>query len=461
MEIFNTLENSQNYVNSVVKDTFRTKTNGLYEINYTTTEGLYLYSLNKSVAQGFYTFYEMINKKFIPQIFPSTANEFYLENGWGETFKKYKQNSAISSGYIIFQGTEGAVIPANSSFLKDSNTYTSEELVTNTLVDIPYISLTELNGVITVTLDQDYKLATNMMMEEIAGGYLATDKAITVLSSNSFSFLKTTGVEITAQTGIATFILALVKVNSAEGGANKDAEDGEEISLLNSINGVNDIGYITYDGLTGGMEEETLADYRLRIENIFQNSGAGWAESNIYTVIREYKRIFSNAYIYIPRAQNEDGESKGGYTTAYMLKKKFNPQSSRFILADLSLTEQEDLKLFLTGNEYGIYSIKDSYGTFNLATVVRQEINIDITLTNGYKTLDMIEAIENSFYDDFQFNENYCYFAKDILKEDVVEFIKNIYDKNGTALKNNFTLDMVDTIDLLYNEFPIIKVNIL
>ena len=85
---------------------------------------------------------------------------------------------------------------------------------------------------------------------------------------------------------------------------------------------MNDIGYITYDGLTGGMEEETLADYRLRIENIFQNSGAGWAESNIYTVIREYKRIFSNAYIYIPRAQNEDGESKGGIYYSLYVKEK-------------------------------------------------------------------------------------------------------------------------------------------
>ena len=91
---------------------------------------------------------------------------------------------------LYFKELKEQLLPANSSFLKDSNTYTSEELVTNTLVDIPYTSLTELNGVITVTLDQDYKLATNMMMEEIAGGYLATDKAITVLSSNSFSFLK-------------------------------------------------------------------------------------------------------------------------------------------------------------------------------------------------------------------------------------------------------------------------------
>lgn len=452
MSEFNSTQDWLSFLQNTVKTTFEEETNGQKTINFSEKEGLMLTAILNSFAVSLFSIQNMITNKFIPQTFPQSANEDYLINYWANLFKMNQRQNTEANGYVFFQGTLTASVPAGTEVYFDSNNYITEDLQYIESFTIPYVSLTEQQGKIIVKLSQDFLLANGLIMKSIDGGYIANNIKIEATSTDTFMFDKVEGIDITAQEGNVTFEFAKAFVTSKDRGSDQNLPNGTELQILNPISNINNTVLVSYDGIINGADEETIEQFRQRILEIYQNVLQGWTEPTIKYLIRMYNSgIYFNDFIYIPRAQNIDGTTAPGNTTIYLLKNN---------LTFFSNTEKEILLNFLISPDTGVFPIKDTTHSVQIINPVKKIINLKIKLINNYSTLDMREAVKNSLKD-FQYNQDYCWFNKNISIEDIKDFIKQTIDNNGIILGNNFILNTpIEDIVLSYNEFPIIEVEV-
>jgi len=347
----------------------------------------------------------------------------------------------------------GASIQQNTEFYIDSRTFASDNLVYVTEYTIPYIALEEISGKIVVTMSQDFDLSSNMKMYSIAGGYIASDKTITVTSTNKFSFDKISGVDITAQTGNIIFRMARVEVTSVYTGAIQNVEAGEKLTLTNPVVSLDEFGYVTYDRITGGVDAQSIEDFRQQLLDIYQNLPQGWSGYAVEYLIKRYdNNKYDKAKIFIPRAENTTGVEDPGFTTIYILKEDNTK---------LSNTEKIDLKAFLISQDL-VYPIRDSLNLVDILDPDLVNINIQISITSINKnTLDMRTALTD-LESIMQEDKTLSWFRQTLELDYIKSLIKNTVDKNGVNIANDFTLvNPTTNTNLLYDQFPIISVEVI
>ena len=445
---FASMQEAIDYSLYVMKEVIRIESGK--QINYSTVEGKIFQSFATVLGQEIYIMQDFLDKKVLQQIFPLTANIYYLKYFWGEIFKIYPILKTLATGQIIVQGTVTKTIPTNTSFYVGNLNYnTTQDSIIEEVV-LPYIGIdTSISGKIRVTLSQDYNLGSNMTMASIDGGYIANNLKIQVLSTNQIEFDVVDGVNKTGETGNCTFIIARPTVVSLDGGADYNQKNGTDILLTSSITDVLDTAFISYDGVTGGLNEETTEEFRNRILLFFRNISQGWTANHIETLIRTYNsNQYINAKIWIPRAKNTSGQTAASYTTIYIIKED---------LSQLSNTEKTNLKNYLMS----IYPIKDTINAFNIATVEFQEVELQIQLDSYYNTVDMRNAILDDMLETVQYANDYCFFAQTIYPEDVRNRLRNLQDINGIPLGDNYTLlDPTTAVAVGYNKFPLLKITL-
>ena len=232
MENLDSVKDILEYCQNIVKNRFKEDIN--YDIDFSSINGKMITAILKSIAENFKILKDQ-QAKLEEQMFLDTANEYYLTNKYGKIYNKYRLQALGSNGYILFQGKLTATIPANTNFYIGANTYSSNSLNSIQSYTINYNKLEERDNQIIVYLEQDFLLASGIVMKSIDGGYISKDKTIKAISTNSFSFEKDKDVEITEQSGSVVFEFAKIYVNSLSNGENTNAIDGTEIQLLNSI----------------------------------------------------------------------------------------------------------------------------------------------------------------------------------------------------------------------------------
>lgn len=447
-------ENSQElleFFQNIMKDTFEKETGGEVIIDFSTVEGKFLTAILNALA--LYGYGQQTNiENSTKQQFVSLCNSTYLKVHGNE--QNLAQNAATSSeGYVVVEGEVGASVPAGIEFYKDSNNYVSQDsLKYITEVSLQYNSIIEQQGKIIVKLTQDYELASGLTMKSISGGYTGENIKIETISTDSFTFDKIQGQQITGQTGTVVFNIATVFVNSKQTGESTNAKNGDKLTLTNQTAHINDTAFVSYSGLSGGINEQSETDFRNTLLYIKQNIPQGWTSAKIDYIIRTYGNgRYFNDLIYTPRTQTVEGKKTVGYTTTYVLKKS---------LDFFSATEKNVLRDYFLNNN--IYEIKDDNNYFNIVDPVKKVINIKVQRTGTKQTLDMADAIKNSLTKEFQFNKNYCWFAKSLNVEDIKDCLRNTVDSNGIVLGTDYRLvSPTVNVSLAYNEFPIIEVEVI
>ena len=450
---FSTLDEVIEYVKFIAKDTVEQETDGEHTIDFTTVQGKFFWALLKPVAQTCFLNQEQDRTVLINQAFITTCNEFYLKERFAKIFALTQGVATYSKGALIIQGTLGASIQQNTEFYIDSRTFASDNLVYVTEYTIPYIALEEISGKIVVTMSQDFDLSSNMKMYSIAGGYIASDKTITVTSTNKFSFDKISGVDITAQTGNIIFRMARVEVTSVYTGAIQNVEAGEKLTLTNPVVSLDEFGYVTYDRITGGVDAQSIEDFRQQLLDIYQNLPQGWSGYAVEYLIKRYdNNKYDKAKIFIPRAENTTGVEDPGFTTIYILKEDNTK---------LSNTEKIDLKAFLISQDL-VYPIRDSLNLVDILDPDLVNINIQISITSINKnTLDMRTALTD-LESIMQEDKTLSWFRQTLELDYIKSLIKNTVDKNGVNIANDFTLvNPTTNTNLLYDQFPIISVEVI
>lgn len=223
---------------------------------------LFVKSLNESFADSLFDCYSK-SIEGIDQLFISSATlKYYLDKlSIERTGGAIKQKDATkSSGNILVVSSSIIEIPVNTSFLSGDYVYNSK-VTRTTASQTVIVSAIRDSNIITCTA-VNHNLATGMTIYANIGSVTGNFE-IQVLSKDTFSF-KSTGNNFTSTNGQISFIGVLVPVESEEASKDVNKTFTSLIELATNINDVIFVG-ITYDGITGGSDLETLQSYQQRL----------------------------------------------------------------------------------------------------------------------------------------------------------------------------------------------------
>jgi hypothetical protein len=200
-------------------------------------------------------------KDAVKQMFLHSADEeFLLAHGAKDGVERL--NATSSEGYISVNGIVDTEVPESTeviwngySYLTSSTEYVEEYTDT--------INLTLSGGIVTVITDTAHSLATGL--EVVISGATQTvyngTFIIEVIDENTFTYeLDEEG--LTADTGSYTSNYVLLYITSVLSGVNKNIDPGTAVSI--SVDGLEPIGNVGVDGVTGGYDIEDIEDYRIR-----------------------------------------------------------------------------------------------------------------------------------------------------------------------------------------------------
>lgn len=265
-------------------------------------------------------FYEEL-QELIKQLFPDTATGDFLRR-WGSYINVNPNAATTASGALTLSGSAGAVIPINTLFKTSDNLqYTSNLSKTLASNTIGIISITRLGNTATVTTSHEHELASSINVT-IAG---ATQTAyngtfsITVLNNTQFSY-SVSGSPATPATGTitATYVGATIDVTSTGYGVAYNQTNGTQLDLITPISGVNLSGFVQYDGIAGGTNDELDTDYRTRVLERYRTPITPF---NVAYIIKKAKEVPGVTRVFV----HEHTPYPGQVTIYFMRDNDNNP----------------------------------------------------------------------------------------------------------------------------------------
>lgn len=255
-------------------------------------------------------------KEVLKQLFPHTATDEYLEL-WASWFGITRKDPVKAEGYVVFTGTASTTIANATAIQKaDGTQYETQASATISAQTIGITTLTRSGSTATATTTANHNLATGVSVT-IAGAsqsdYNIT-ATINVISNTQFTYT-ISGTPASPATGTitASFTSAFVFIKALEYGVNGNSAGGSQLSLISPIVDVNDNCYLSYDGLTLGLNAETDDELRTRFKARCSFFGSPFSASGLSIFIKE--RIAG-----ITRVWVQEAEPHPGYVTIYFTR---------------------------------------------------------------------------------------------------------------------------------------------
>lgn len=346
--------------------------------------------LVKSMSAGFDENNDSI-KEVLKQLFPQTATDEYLEL-WASWFGITRKDAVKAEGYVVFTGTASTSIPSATAIQKaDGTQYETQATATISAQTIGITTLTRSGSTATATTTANHNLATGVSIT-IAGAsqteYNIT-ATITVISNTQFTYT-ITGAPATPATGTitASFTTAYIAIKALEYGSNGNSAGGSQLSLISPIVNVNSTCYLSYDGLTLGLDIETDEELRTRLKERCSNFTAPFTVSGLPIFIKEKNAGVTRVWI-------QSATPSAGYITIYFTRDNDSniiPTASQVNAVKNTIIDQETgIKPANTPDNYVIVasptpvSINISFATLSPNTVAMKTA-ISQTLTDYFKS---------------------------------------------------------------------------
>lgn len=232
------------------------------------TRNNFFSALLAACAGRFRALYQVFVTGINEAAIPLTARDEYLDQ-WAELRGITRLPPSSAKGYVNFP-CAGSVTVDEDTVLRDKAglEYIVQTTSTDTTQILNLSSLTRVGPTATSTTLEPHGLATGQTVIITGAGESAYNVSapITVTSNFTFTF-NVTGNPDTPATGtiLATSRFVRLEVESAENGVIYNKENGASISISTPLPFLNDVGYVVFDGLNGGADEET--DSRLQFRN--------------------------------------------------------------------------------------------------------------------------------------------------------------------------------------------------
>jgi uncharacterized phage protein gp47/JayE len=255
-------------------------------------------------------------KELLKQLFPQTATDEYLET-WASWFGITRKDPIKAEGYVVFTGVASTSIPALTLIQKaDGTQYETQATATISSQTIGIASLTRSGSTATATTSSNHNLATGVSIT-VSGASQAEyniTAIITVISNTQFTYT-VSGTPATPATGTiqANFTTAYVLIKASDYGVIGNSGGGSQLTLISPIIDVNDSCFVSYDGLTEGLDAETDDQLRVRLQDRCANFTAPFTASGLPVFIKE--KITGITRVWVQTAT-----PSAGYVTIYFTR---------------------------------------------------------------------------------------------------------------------------------------------
>lgn len=368
----------------------------------------------------------------VNQSFWQTADDDFLEL-IGEYDKTIRFGAQTATGTAAVEGVLNTTVLQTTQLNSQGNTYTVlQDAIVQDFTDS--VSLSFSGGIVTAVTSASHSLATglnvtiaNATQTEYNGTFV-----ITVLDNETFTYEITAGV-LTSDNGDYTSTYALLNLESEEAGTEVNLDSGATMSI--SVVDIDDTAYVTNDGITGGLEEESIEEYRERVgESHTLTPGIATIPTEIFSA----KKIEGNTRVFVFRGQSTSSGTPGtsgyvpslGETVIYILRD--NDASIIPTQAKLDETKQQilDDNIWTTlVPEENLYLLAP--------TLVEQDFTFSSITPN---TATMQNAIRDQLVDFFRDNSEVGLPTFTIELDEINTFLRQVQDSTGAILQD-FTLD--------------------
>lgn len=376
----------------------------------------------------------------VNQIFWQTADDDFLEL-IGNYDKTIRLGSQSAVGFCAVGGTLGTLVPVDEELTSNGLIYKS---LADSFVQIftDSITLTLSGGIVTAVTSAIHSLSSNL--EVTISGAVQTDYNgtydITVLDENTFTY-EITATGLSSDTGVFESTYVLINVQSADTGDITNILAGGQLSI--SVTNIDSTAYVGVDGVTGGLEQEEIEDYR---ERIGENHSLTPGVSTPPSLVSSAKSIAGNTRVFIIRPEVDDitGEPVIGGTRGLAGYLPLLGESVMYVLRDddpsiipntIKLTETKD-KIISDGHWPSF--IPDG-NLFVIAPILKQQDFIFTAISPN--TTTMQNAIREQLVSFFEDNaevggtENYS----DIELDEINSFLRQVQDPSTGQFLVSFT----------------------
>ena len=210
---------------------------------------------------------------------------------WAAIFGITKNAATISTGAVTFTGVDNTTIPALSQFSGPNSeqyqTTESGQIQTTSLS----VALTRNGSVVTATSTTEHGLASNLSVTVSGANETEYNGTFTITVTGLSTFTYTiSGTPTSPATGAisAQATYANIACESINFGEATNLESGEAITLSSPISGVDDTGYVSFIGITGGTDTEDDNSLRDRFLDRVQKPVANF---NVDVIIAQAKKV--------------------------------------------------------------------------------------------------------------------------------------------------------------------------
>lgn len=241
------------------------------------------------IANRIYDFYLQL-KNALRQAFPDTADGNYLVR-WAAIWGITRLTATGASGDVFMTGTASSVIPAVTVLTSSDGTeYAVDSGGTISTASSSVSSLTRSGATVTATTANNHGLASGASVTisgAVETGYNGT-YTITVTGLDTFTYTITT-TPSTPATGtiLAGFTGVTLAITSSTLGSTVNLDADAPLTLQSPISGVDNTGYVTYGGVSGGTAQESDIDLRARFLDRLQNPVANFNAAAITAKAKE------------------------------------------------------------------------------------------------------------------------------------------------------------------------------
>lgn len=246
------------------------------------TRNNFFSALLAACAGRFRALYQVFLTAIDDAAIPLTAKDEYLEM-WSELRGITRLQATYAKGYINFPCTATVTIPEDT-VLRDSNglEYIVQTSNSDSTQVLNLTSLTRVGSIATATTSEPHGLATGQIVTISGAGQAQYNISASITTSSAYTFTYSVeGAPATPATGaiLATSRYVSLEIEAAETGSGYNKDGGSTINISTPVPGLNDTGYVTYGGLTGGSDTETDTRLQLRNKLAWQNPIALFSKS--------------------------------------------------------------------------------------------------------------------------------------------------------------------------------------
>lgn len=384
-----------------------------------------------------------IIKEVLRQLFPQTATGDYLKF-WGNMIGLVIKTSQKSTGYINIVGSANTEIIANTTLQKADGT--QYKTITTTTLATQLINITTLERVGTTaiaTTTSDHNLATGMQIVIAGANQLDYNKTATIIAteSNKFTY-QVDNAPITPATGsiTATATFSKIQVVCDTAGTLGNITSGTQLQLTSPIENVNDIAFTSFEGVFGGIDDETEDNFRVRVLEAWSNNLAPFTNKGIEIFLINQISAITRVWVF-------DATPNAGQTTIYFV----NDGEINILPNSIQLNEAKT-KIIDTANG-GIKPANMNDNAVIVLSPIPYTINFNFSSLTP-NTPQMKEAIKSRLTDYFRSIE--VSLGKDISEATYNNVIYSAIDSQGKSLSAFTLTSPIGDIDITSNQLPIL-----